>query len=358
LSRCGPQEQDSFVRILIDITHPAHVHFFRNAIGIWRERGHEVCVVARRKDIAVALLERFGLDHDDLGPASGGLWGLGRELLLRGSRLCGRVRRLRPDVVTAVGGVFVAPAAWVCRVPSVIFYDTENATWSNRLTFPLCTTVATPDCYEGMVTTKRHRTYRGYHELAYTHPRRFMPDRAKLTAFGLHPDEPFVVLRLVAWKAAHDLRDHGFTSVEEVVRELERFARVVISSEAEVPPDLADRRLLGPPELVHHLLAHARLYIGESATMASESATLGTPAILVSTSRRGYTDEQERRYGLTYTFSHRRDAEREALAKAVAILSDPLAKSRWEEKRQRMLGDKIDVTSFIVELVESHGRRG
>ena len=90
--------------------------------------------------------------------------------------------------------------------------------------------------------------------------------------------------------------------------------------------------------------------------MASESATLGTPAIFVSTSVRGYTNEQERRYDLTYTFSDPVTAQAQGIARAEAILSDPQAKERWAAKRDRMLADKIDVTRFVVETVEQHAR--
>ena len=344
------------MRILVDLTHPGDVHFFRHAIEIWRRRKHTVLVTARRKDIVVDLLQRLGIAHDDLGAARSGLLGLTVELLSRTYLLCGRVRRFRPDVMTSIAGVFIAQAGWICRVPSVVFYDTENAYLSNLLTYPFCTTVATPRCYTGTVPARKHRRYAGYQELAYTHPHQFTPDPARLAAYGLARDEPFSFVRLVAWGAAHDTRDHGFTRVEDAIRELERFGRVVISSEGPMPRVLEANRLSGPPEDVHHLLAFARLYIGESATMASESATLGTPAIFVSTTGRGYTDEQERKYGLTYTFSDRRTAQRDALAKAAEILGDETSRERWQRKRDQMLADTIDVTEFIVTLVEAHGR--
>ena len=37
----------------MDITHPAHVHFFRHAIAELRARGHDVAVTTRRKDITL-----------------------------------------------------------------------------------------------------------------------------------------------------------------------------------------------------------------------------------------------------------------------------------------------------------------
>ena len=260
----GEHREAQAIRILVDITHPAHVHFFRHAMELWRGAGHELCVTARRKDITYELLDALGIEFEDLGPARSGLLGLAVELPVRTARLLRRVRRFRPDVMTAIGGVFIAQAGWLSGVPSVVFYDTENATLSNLLTYPFCTTVSTPRCYEGWVPSKKHVTYHGYHELAYTHPKRFTPDDSVLQRFGLTRDEPFVIVRLVSWGAAHDVRDYGFSGLERVVRTLEPYGRVLISSERALPRELEPLRLSAEPELVHHLLAFARLFIGES----------------------------------------------------------------------------------------------
>jgi predicted glycosyltransferase len=41
------------VRLLFDIGHPAHVHYFRNLVSLLEEGGHEVLVTSREKDILV-----------------------------------------------------------------------------------------------------------------------------------------------------------------------------------------------------------------------------------------------------------------------------------------------------------------
>jgi predicted glycosyltransferase len=255
--------------------------------------------------------------------------------------------------MAAIGGVYIAQAGWWRRTPSVVFYDTENAWLSNLLTYPFCTAVATPHCYEGWAPKSKYHTYSGYHELAYTHPLRFSPDHAVLQEFGLDAEEPYIVLRLVSWEAAHDVRDHGFTDVPAVVRKLESYGKVVISAEGELG-DLEEKRIRGPVEKIHHLLAFARLFIGESATMASESATLGTPAIFVSTSRRGYTNEQERRWSLTFNFCDRNGSQERAIAKAIELLEDPATQAEWQRRRQAMLAEMVDVTTYIADLVEAH----
>ena len=45
------------MKILIDIGHPAHVHYFKNFIKIMNKKGHETLVVARNRDCIFELLK-------------------------------------------------------------------------------------------------------------------------------------------------------------------------------------------------------------------------------------------------------------------------------------------------------------
>ena len=342
------------MHILVDIIHPAHVHFFKHAIDLWREQGYLVSITARRKDIATDLLDRYGFNYINLGIAGKGLQGLTIELVQRNVKLLQLTRKLRPDVLVGIGGIFIAHVGWLLRIPSIVFTDTENATLSNRLTFPFANIICTPTCYEAPVPKSKHLTYAGYHELAYTHPKYFVPDSAALKTFDLQPSDNFIIVRLVSWGAAHDVSDHGFVDMIDAIERLGHFGRVLISSEKDLPAELRPYQVSIAPELIHQLLCYARLFIGESATMASESATLGTPAIFISTSIRGYTNEQEGKYDLTYTFSDPQYGQQQALDKAIEILSDSEAKEKWRVKRDRMLADKIDVTQFITDVVERY----
>ena len=67
-------------RIAVDITHPAHFHFFKNAIYHWQQAGDEVLILSRDKDLTLQLLEEAGLMHRQLSRARGGLAGLALEL--------------------------------------------------------------------------------------------------------------------------------------------------------------------------------------------------------------------------------------------------------------------------------------
>ncbi|MDH3605936.1 MAG: DUF354 domain-containing protein [Acidimicrobiia bacterium] len=339
------------MRILIDILHPAHVHFFRNFRADMLERGHDVLVTARQKDVAVDLLEEYSIPHQVLSSQRTGTIGLAGELIARTARVVAAARRFKADVLTGIMGPAIAPAGKLLRVPAIVFYDTEFATRTNRFVYPLATAVCTPDCYEGKVHGT-HVTYPGYHELAYLHPNRFTPDRSRLVAFGLEPGQPYSVVRFVSWEASHDSGEVALTAAQKrrVVDELSARGPVVVSSEGPLPDDLADRALTGPVTDVHHLLAFADVVVGESATMSSEAAVLGTPAVFIATTGRGYTGDQERRYGLVRSFTPPEFDRAVDTATSMAVLSQ----EDRHKRRAQLLHDKIDVTAWMVDFFAEH----
>lgn len=339
------------MRALIDILHPAHVHFFKGFRRQMINRGHEVLVTAREKDVAVPLLDRLDIPHEVLSRQRTGL-GLGLEMLTRTARLISVTRRFRPDVMTGIMGPSIAVAGRLLRIPAVIFYDTEFATQTNWFAYPLATAVCTPDCYQGRVRGN-HITYPGYHELAYLHPNRFEPRPDRLAPFGVSAEEPYFVVRFVSWEASHDGREVALDLDQKrtLVDALRSRGRVVITSETPLPADLEELRSTGPVEDVHHLLAFARLMVGESATMASEAAVLGTPAVFIATTGRGYTDDQEQRYGLV---RHFKDAQfDDALNCVNAFLASGTLEDDARKARSELLRDKIDVTEWMVEFFNS-----
>lgn len=339
------------MRILIDVLHPAHVHFFRNFHAVMTDRGHTLLVTARDKDRSLELLESFGLPYEHISTRRSGGFGMAAELAQRTGRLVGVMRRFRPDVMTGIMGPSIALTGAVRRVPAVIFYDTEFARQTNWFAYPLAHSVCTPDCYLGRVRGT-HRTYPGYHELAYLHPNRFHADPGKLAPFGVSPDEPYSIVRFVSWRAVHDRREQGLALDQKrrLVNALRGHGRVLISSESPLPSDLAPLRVDGPVGEIHHVLAHAQLVVGESATMSSEAAVLGTPAIFIATTGRGYTLDQEKRYGLVRHFTEDRYAD--ALA-AIDELYGGSSRQWAAAARKRLLSEKIDVTEWMVDYFET-----
>lgn len=339
------------MRILIDLCHPAHVHFFYHPIALLAERGHELLITSRKKEIALDLLEQLKLPHQTLSSEQdGSLSGLLKELIQRDWSLVQVIRQYRPEVMTAIGGIFIAHAGFLTRTRSLVFYDTENAHLQNLLTYPLANQVVVPRCYQGWLPKNAIR-YPGYHELSYLHPRQFNPDRSLALSNGLAAEQETFLIRLVAWKANHDIGEKGWSTalLRSLVAFLEKRGKVLISSESPLPEDLHCYAYSGTFHQIHHLLAYCRLYIGESATMASECAVLGVPAIYAARVGRGYTDEQERRYGLVKSLSH---VTWETLQAAIiSMLAYPA--NHWENCRKQLLQETIEVAPFVADCIQN-----
>lgn len=340
------------MRILIDLLHPAHVHFFRHFYTEMKERGHHLAITARAKECSIDLLRRFGLPFQQISEQRSGSLGLAVELIQRTHRLIRVMHDFHPDVMTGIMGPSISLAGKLKGVPAVIFYDTEFARQTNWFAYPLAHSVCTPDCYQGRVRGT-HRSYPGYHELAYLHPNRFEPDSRKLEAFGVRSEEPYCIVRFVSWQAAHDRRERGLSIEQkrELVDLLEKHGRVLISSEKALPQDLEPRRIRGPVEDIHHLMAFAQMVVGESATMSSEAAVLGVPAVFIATTGRGYTDDQQRRYGLVRYFTE--DQFMEACRTIEESFRNGSPRDAGARARARLLQDKIDVTRWMVDYFET-----
>ena len=342
------------MRIVVTIQHPGHVHFFRYAIRELEDRGHDVYVFARENEVTTDLLDCFGIEHEVLAGSSNSLLSLAAVQATYETRLYRHARRIDPDVITAIGGVAAAHVATLLDAKSVVFYDTEHATIITKLAYPFADVVCTPACYRDDVGPKQAR-YPGYHELAYLHPNRFDPDPSVLEEFGLESDESLAVVRVSGWDSSHDVGQGGFDDVSDVVTRLEAAgATVRLTSEVPLPSALESNRLTTSPDRFHDLLYYADVVVGEGATTAAESAVLGTPAVYVNSLSLGYTTELEERYGLVFNY-HGEDRHARSLETAVEILESD-EQTTWEDRRERLLAETVDVTEVVVSEVEAAGR--
>lgn len=340
------------MKVLFDINHPAHVHFFKNAIKQLRQEGHEIVVTSRIKECATDLLESLNVRHIVLSQESqSGLMGLAKELIQRDLKLLGVVRKEKPDVMAAIGGTFIAHVGFLSRKPSLVFYDTENAKLQNLITYPLASKVIVPECYQAWVPRNKTIRYQGYHELAYLHPNYFKPDIEVAKSVGMKDGEENFLIRVVAWNANHDVGETGWSEklLRALVQRLSKQGQVIISSETVLPEDMESLRYRGPVEHIHHLMAYCRLYIGESATMASESAVLGVPAIYAAETGRGYTDEQESRYGLVLNV---KELDEYHINGAIdrALGQDH---QHYQNCLQRLISESVDVNEFLRNQLHS-----
>jgi len=341
------------MRVLVDINHPAHVHLFKNLIRELERLDHQVKITSREKDLATVLLDAYGFEHEILSTKQDGIFGLAVEYGIRVRELYRIAKSFDPDVLIGLNPAITKVAA-LGGGTSIILDDTEPATLRRLLYRPLADFIVTPDCFEKDLGSKQIR-YPSYQELAYLHPARFTPDPTVYEQLSTEPDDRQVLLRLISWTSSHDIGAGGISRLKEVVKTFaDTGAELMISSEEPLPGELSRYQVSIDPTDVHDVMAYSDLYVGESPTMATESAVLGTPAVFISSSTRGYINELEETYGLVTQFTEETRTDR-GLATAVTMLEDGIDA---RTSRDRLLEDKVDTTSLLLDIVRNRGGPG
>ena len=343
------------MKIHIDIGHPAHVHYFRNFYQEMSQKGHEFMVTARDKEVSYKLLNAYHIPYEKRGKGSQSFAGKLAYLPKANSILYKKAKQFNPDLFLSFSSPYAAQVSALLGKPHIAFDDTEHARLGRWMYRPFTDVVLSPSSYKGVVS-KKQVLFDGYLELCYLHPNRYTPDDSVFELLNTKKGKPYVLLRFVSWQATHDAGHSGITleNKRKAVKEFSEYATVFISSEEELPSDLQEYQISIPPEKMHDVLNHATLFYGESATMASESAVLGTPAIYLDDDGRGYTDDLEKNYGLVYNFTESPEDQALSIQKGLELLQMQNSKEIFSKKREKMLSEKIDVTQFLIDFVEEY----
>lgn len=338
------------MNIIVDVNHPAHVHYFKNFVWDMQKRGHEMLITASEKEMSYKLLDLYGFNYVKLGTYGASIVEKIVKLPILDLKMYEAVKDFNPDLFIGFSSIRNAHVSRLMRKPCIALDDTEHAIWGRILYLPFTNVVLTPSCFRKDLGKKQIR-YNGYQQLAYLHPKYFKPDTSVLNNLNISKDERFIVLRFVSWDAIHDMGQHGIKNRANLVKKLEKYGRVLITSEGKLEKSLEKYRITLSPEKFHDLLWYASLYFGEGGTTASESAVLGTHSIHLSSEAKycGIFYDQ-RKYGLLYFY----DNENKALKKAISLLQQNNLREIAKKKREIMLRDKINITEFLVWFIENY----
>lgn len=342
-------------RILVDIGHPAHVHLFRNAIKIWESHGLSVAITSRDKDITGNLLSAYGFSYEIASKARKGTLGLAYEMLEHDYGVLKAALRHKSQILigTSVAISHVAP---LIGAKSVVFNEDDASVAKSfvRLAYPLAYKIVTPTVLNED-HGKKHITYNGYQKLAYLHPNHFSPDPTIYEKLGLQPDEPYFLLRFVTHHAAHDKGEFGMGKALQIklIDLLSQYGRVFITSEANFHTELLPFQIRIDPVDMHHALAFAKIFIGDSQSMNVEAAILGVPSLRINSfaDRCSVLQELQKKYQLSYAYFPLQ--EEEIFNTLKNWLDDDDLTGKWKMKQQHMLSEKIDVTPWMVDLIEN-----
>lgn len=347
------------MKILFHIAHPAQYHMYKHTISNLKRIGHDVTITINTKDILEDLMKADGISFTNILPNRrkrntklAALW----TLVKKDFKILQLQLKNNFDMLVGTETA-LSHVGWLLRKP-VFIMDEDDASVvpeAALLSFPFAKHIVSPvSCNLGKYSRKKV-SYKGYQKLCYLHPNYFKADEA-LVNNELGNIERYFLIRVSGLSAYHDSGKNGFTIdiLRKIIQELVPFGRVLLSTEKELPKDLAPFIFKTDIRNIHHFLFFADMLIADSQSMCVEAAILGTPSIRYSdfAGRIGVLEELEHEYDLTYGYPVR-DIDN-LMIKLRQLLQIPDIRVVWQKKREKMLADKIDVTAFWTWLIDSY----
>lgn len=338
------------MKIIIEIPHPARVHLFRNLYFKLIKENNEVIVLYKDKEQTRSLLNIYKIPGIKIGSNKKGFLSKLIGLCFEFFNVFKISYSFKPDLFLGGASPVIGLCSFIFRSKYISFSDTEHAKLTWFLSKIFIDIIITPKCFLKDLGDK-HIRIDGYKELAYLYPKYFKPDTSVLKDLNLSKNDKIIILRFISWEAIHDIGHNGFSNNNkyEAVKMLSKYGKVFISSESRLPKDLEELRLNISPEKIHSLIYFSSLFFGESGTMATEAAILGTPSVRVSSLSKllGNFKELNQKYGLIYYYDNFQDG----LSKSINILKYKNSKITWIKKSNELINDKIDVTDFIFNKI-------
>ncbi|NQV54031.1 MAG: DUF354 domain-containing protein [Flavobacteriales bacterium] len=340
------------MNFLFYIGHPAHYHNFKNVAKRLIEMGHACMYLVRPKDVLLDLLSEETIETVLLPKKSGRTKvSMIKDVLHRNRMLVKLIRSRHIDLMVGTD-VSIAQMGRLMKVLSVVVNedDAEAVPLFAKLAYPFAHRILAPNgCSMGRFESKTIR-YAGYHELAYLHPEHFVPDTKLLAVHGLSYKN-YVVMRFSALNAHHDKGVQGIDDhfARKIIDALGEELQVVITSERKLGNELEPYRMKFQPSEIHHVLAGAKLLVGDSQTMAAEAMVLGTPSIRCNdfVGRLAYLEELENKYNLGFGVLPESKEEILGLVDKVVLSTDQQV---WADRRMHMLSEKVNVANYWTEL--------
>ena len=342
-------------RIAIFLGHPAHFHMFKHVTSALEQKGIEVDYLVKRKDMLETLVKnsghRYYLVRKRERSAKGKL-GLALSLLGMEMRVIAYILRRRPCLLV---GTYAPVISHLTGVKMIVCCEDDTAVVPRfaKTSYPYADTILAPVYCDGGPWDSKMTKYRGFQKLAYLHPNQFTPSWERVASVMRNPQRPDVLLRFSQLRAHHDEGVGGITDqvAAKLIELLSPRYDVYITSERSLPSAFEPYRMNIDPLEIHHWLAFASIYIGDSQSMAVEAAMLGTPSVRFSdfANRIGVLNVLEEKYHLTIGIPSNQP---ELLLETVRKIADtPDLREEYQRRRQLMLSEQEDVTRFFTDTI-------
>ena len=344
--------------IIIYLGHPAQYHFIKHTIIQLKRDGFNVVVLIKTKDILETLLKEDDVEFINIQDKVRG--NTKKDILLASFKRTWAVykiaRKHKADLLIGTDAS-IAQAAKLLGKPAITTLEDDVEIIINlaKLTYPFTTDILVPTPCRVGKWEKKKIGYEGYMKLAYLHPNYFTPQKNIIEKYNI--SGKYCLIRLAKLTAHHDkgIKGLNIKLVTDIIGTAEKYGyRVYISAEGDIDEALKPYQLRIKHTDIHHVMAFASLLISDSQSMSVEAAMLGLPSLRFSdfSGRISVLEELEKKYNLT--FGIKTSEPDELLKKMTEILSLQDCQKVYQERREKMLSEKIDVTAFLTWFIEKY----
>ena len=347
------------MNILFFLVHPAKFHFHRIQINTLKEKGHNVDVFITGKDILEELVKAEGWDYINLFPHGRKIENIpiyasaGINFFKTITRLLKYTKHKKYDLFI---GDLLTVIGLIKKVPTLFFTDDDlSPVPAQAVFFKTTKYLIAPEITDLGKYNKKKIPYYGYKALAHLHPNHFKPEWEKINK-DLKNGSPYFLIRCVKLKATHDIGKSGLNDdvLRHLIEILKDKGNILISAERKLPSDLEKYQLKINKNDIGHYIYFAKLLIGDSTTMSSEAAVLGTPAIEFDDYFYDYAQmiELQDKYKLVYGVDHAHPDK--LFRKVEEFINTPNLKEEFRKRSRKLIADKIDVSAFLIWFMENY----
>jgi len=343
-------------QILFYFGHPAQFLFAKNTIRLLKEKGCKTHLLIKTKEVLENLIISEGFDYENIlneGRKDSSI-GMLAGLLKRDFRILQYVRKYNIDLMIGTDPA-LSHVGKLMGIPviTVLEDDCDVIPKLVKLTYPYTSHIFAPTvCRVGEKYQHKKISYEGYMKLAYLHPSYFTPDVSKKP----ESKKPYILIRLAKLTAHHDdnIKGIDFSLIDQIIEMTEKKYQIFINSEESLPDKYEKFKLSIDPKDMHHVLNFAELFISDSQSMTVEAAMLGVPSIRYSDfiGKISVIEELEHKYDLTVSV---KPPDIKSLVDQIDFfLNKKDLKQIFQDRRKKMLSEKVDVTELLTNLIISY----
>jgi uncharacterized protein len=269
------------MKILIDVSHPAHVNLYKNFITILDNEGIEcfVSVLDRGKVVRIAERELRGKRLFITGKHKGNLWSIIFEAnILKFIKLVLLIIKEKPTVGFGTGYI-LGGAMSLFNKRSYQFDDDPERTWVVFLEKHLSTQVFFPPIVNA-IKDRKITVFHALKEWSYLSPKYFIPNSDALNEFDLEAKEYIFIREVSSGSVNYMGQAEGL--ILSVANKIPSNYKVILSLEnksliAKYPSHWIV--LNEPVNDIHSLIFYSKVLVSSGDSMAREGAMLGVPSI-------------------------------------------------------------------------------